>query len=70
MPKWIKPGAVQKKVAERATSAGRSVREYAKEKAYDSKEGKAVHLALMGAGDTAPDRPIPKSREEKRYGQV
>lgn len=68
MAKWIKPGKVMERVSERAKSAGKSTGDYVKEKAFDSKEGRAANVVMMSVGSSTPDKPAPKSREEKRYG--
>lgn len=69
MSKWIKPGKVMETVAGRAKTAGKSTGDYVKEKAFDSAEGRAANVVMMSVGANTPDRPAPKSREEKRYGQ-
>jgi len=68
MGKWIKPDQVLGRVADKAKAAGKPVAEYAKEKVFDPKEGRAAHIVLMGIGGSTPDKPEPKSRVEKRYG--
>jgi len=69
MAKWIKPDKVLGRVAERAKAAGRSTGDYVKERAFDPKEGRAASVVMMSIGGDTPDRPMPKSREEKRYGK-
>lgn len=68
MAKWIKPDKVISRIAERAKAAGRSTGDYVKGKAFDPKEGRSASVVMMSVGADTPDRPAPKSREEKRYG--
>lgn len=68
MSKWIKPDKVISGVSSRAKAAGKTTGDYVKEKAFDSREGRAANVVMMSVGSNTPDKPAPKSREEKRYG--
>lgn len=66
--KWIKPAAAS--FAETAIAAGKSVEDYARERAYDPEIGETARVVLVETGHDVPAPPRPPARTEVRYGKV